>query len=218
MQAPMINTIEDSAFDFNSAPSGYFAKPDPDKSNRKPGEFPVLLQGIVESLIDGIMLLSEQGELIFVNRHANRICHQLSQNLSRRNTVPRQIWRSCKALIQGREVFAEEAIVIEDEIKTQDNVPIRLRVRWLALDTAEPYLFVTLEDLQQSAHHRAIAEAQKYSLTKRETQVWLLRRAGYSRKAIAAELYIKEDTVKKHIKSILAKQNDAEWLGESRGN
>jgi DNA-binding CsgD family transcriptional regulator len=176
---------------------------------------PILLQGIVESLIDGIMILSVQGEVIFANRHAHQICHELTENLQQRIPVPSQIWRSCKALIQGRETFPEETIVIEDEIKTHRSGSIRLRVRWLNLDTFEDsYLLVALEDLQQSAQNRAIAEAQKYSLTKRETQVWLLRRAGYSRKAIAAELYIKEDTVKKHIKSIRAKRNDAEWLTE----
>lgn len=214
---PMTNTVMYSSnqyIDQNHLSWSSFQ--DPDKNNRKPGDPPVLLQGIVESLIDGIMILSEQGEVIFANSHAKQICYQLTQNLSRRNSVPRQIWRSCKALIQGREEFPEDAIVIEDEIKTQDLAAIRLRVRWLNLDNVEhPYLLIALEDLQQSAHNRAIAEAQKYSLTKRETQVWLLRCAGYTRKAIAAELYIKEDTVKKHIKSIRAKRNDAEWLSES---
>lgn len=186
-----------------------------DRNNRK-GEPPVLLQGIVESLLDGIMILSEQGEVIFANSHARQICHELTQNLSHRNSVPHQIWRSCRALIQGRKDFPERAIVIEDEVKTHTSASIRLRVRWLNLEALDhPYLLIALEDLQQSAHNRAIAEAQKYSLTNRETQVWLLRRAGYSRKAIAAELYIKEDTVKKHIKSIRAKRNDAEWLGEN---
>jgi DNA-binding CsgD family transcriptional regulator len=178
-------------------------------------EPPILLQGIVESLIDGIMILSVQGEVIFANRHAHQICHELTENLPQRIPIPNQIWRSCKALIQGCDTFPEETIVIEDEIKTHRSGSIRLRVRWLNPDTFEhSYLFVALEDLQQSAHNRAIAEAQKYGLTKRETQVWLLRRIGYTRKAIAAELYIKEDTVKKHIKSIRAKRNDSEWLAE----
>jgi DNA-binding CsgD family transcriptional regulator len=201
----------------NSASSFQSSFQPTDRNTRKGGEPPVLLQGIVESLVDGIMILSEQGEVVFANSHAKRICHELTQNLSQRNSVPQQIWRSCRALIQGRKDFPEEAIVIEDEVKTRNSASIRLRVRWLDLDALDhSYLLIALEDLQQSAHNRAIAEAQKYSLTKRETQVWLLRRAGYSRKAIAAELYIKEDTVKKHIKSIRAKRNDTEWLGENQ--
>ena len=59
-----------------------------------------------------------------------------------------------------------------------------------------------------------MAEAQKYNLTERETQVWVLKRAGYTYKVIAAKLHIAEDTVKKHIKSIHAKRDGAEWLEE----
>lgn len=185
------------------------------KNSFQNSELPILLQGVLESLIDGIMILTDQGEIVFANSHAERICHQLSQNLSRCNAVPRQIWRCCQALIQGREVFPDESVVIEDEIKTQQDNPIRLRAQWMDLNTVErPCLLIALEDQQQSAQYKAIAEAQKYGLTERETQVWTLKRAGYTYKAIAAELYIAEDTVKKHIKSIHAKREGAEGAGD----
>lgn len=200
------------------------------QDNPKPsghtGERPALLRGIVESLIDGIMILTDQGELIFANSCAKRICRQLAQSFTRRNTaphasapqqaVPQQVWRSCQVLIKSREEFPTESIVIEDEIKTKEDVAIRLRARWLDLNDIErPYLLIALEDRQQSAQYQAIAEAQKYGLTDRETQVWLLKRAGHTYKAIASELHITEDTVKKHIKSIYAKREGAEWLGNS---
>ncbi len=63
-----------------------------------------------------------------------------------------------------------------------------------------------LEDRYQSTQNLAIAEVDKYRLTRREAEVWLLRRANYSRKDIAAELCISLDTVKKHLKNIHAKQ------------
>lgn len=176
----------------------------------------ILLQGVLESLIDGIMIVSDQGELLFANGCAEQICRQLTENLSRCNNVPRQIWRSCQALIKGRELFSAEAVVIEDEIKTDEDNAIRIRARWLDLNSVErPCLLVALEDQQQSAQYKAIAEAQKYGLTERETQVWMLKRAGYTYKAIASQLHIAEDTVKKHIKSIHAKRDGAVWLGEN---
>jgi len=51
------------------------------------------------------------------------------------------------------------------------------------------------------------AEIEKYGLTPRESEVWLLYRANYSRKEIAAELFISIDTVKKHLKNIKTKQD-----------
>ncbi|GAB4241153.1 MAG: hypothetical protein Kow00121_67360 [Elainellaceae cyanobacterium] len=190
--------------------------PDLDVDDSQNVELPALLQGVVESLIDGIMILNDQGDLIFANSHAKRICCQLTQNLSRRNLVPRQIWRSCQTLIKSCSEFPGESIVIEDEIKTKEASAIRLRARWLDLTSVErPCLLIALEDQQQSAHFKAIAEAQKYGLTERETEVWMLKRAGHTYKAIAAELHIAEDTVKKHVKSIYSKREGAEWLGEA---
>jgi DNA-binding CsgD family transcriptional regulator len=181
--------------------------------NRPKGEFPGLLQGVMESLIDGVMLLTDQGELLFANGCAQRICHQLTENFSL--SVPRQVWRSCQALIKGRQEFPEHSIIIEDEIKTEEANAIRLRAQWLYLNTIErPCLLVTLEDRQQSAQYKAIAEAQRYGLTERETQVWMLKQAGHTYKAISHQLHIAEDTVKKHIKSIHSKRDGVEWLEE----
>lgn len=165
-----------------------------------------VFQVLVESLIDGAMILTNTGELVVSNNSASQICcqltHQLTQNLSR---VPQQIWCCCQALVENQLKF------IEDEIKTDEAGAIRIRAWWLASNVVEqPHLFVTLEDQDQAIKYRAEAEAHKYGLTERETQVWMLRRAGYSYKAVAAELHIAEDTVKKHIKSIHAKRDAIE--------
>lgn len=166
-----------------------------------------VFQMLVENLIDGAMILTKTGELVVSNSNASQICHlfthQLTQNLSR---VPQQIWHCCQALIDNQINF------VDDEIKTDEAVAIRIRAWWLASGCADqPHLFVTLEDQHQAAEYRAQAEARKYGLTDRETQVWLLRRAGCSYKMIAANLHIAEDTVKKHIKSIHAKRDALEW-------
>jgi DNA-binding CsgD family transcriptional regulator len=164
-----------------------------------------LLQGLMEGLPDGIMILSDLGELIHHNTYARNICHQLTQNLSRCSQVPQRVWQICQALINSHDEL------VEDEIRTEECVAIRIRARWLDPNYIEhPRLLVTLEDQKLSAKYRAIAEARKYDLTERETEVWSLRRAGLSYKAIAAQLHIAEDTVKKHIKSIHAKRDAAE--------
>jgi DNA-binding CsgD family transcriptional regulator len=70
-------------------------------------------------------------------------------------------------------------------------------------------LLITLEDRLQSIRQSAKGEGQRYRLTPRELEVWLRYRADYSYKAIAAELYISHNTVKKHMKNIHAKRQMA---------
>jgi DNA-binding CsgD family transcriptional regulator len=176
-----------------------------------------LFQLLVENPFDGAMILTKTGELVVSNIHASEICHQLTQKFAHQIThqltqnlsrVPQQVWRCCQALIENQSKF------IEDEIKI-DQVVIRIRAWWLAADLADPpHLYVTLEDQHQTVEYRARAEARRYGLTERETQVWLLKRSGYSYKAIAAELHIAEDTVKKHMKSIYNKRDTSEWLND----
>lgn len=220
LKPPMMNTaLYSNAHLTNSISTSHTqrnSRQDTDK-NRCKGELPSLLLGVMESLIDGILLLTDQGELLFANGCAQRICQQLSETLTenlalRSCAVPRQVWRSCQALIKGQQEFPEHTIIIEDEIKTEEALAIRLRAQWLELNSVErPCLLVTLEDRQQSAQYKAIAEAQRYGLTARETQVWMLKQAGHTYKAISHQLHIAEDTVKKHIKSIHSKREGVEW-------
>jgi DNA-binding CsgD family transcriptional regulator len=182
---------------------------------------PVLIQHALESLMDGIMLVSYQGELIFANRCAQRICRQFADRsapaahhpLSRYSAIPPQIWRRCQSLIESENSLSPSLSFLEDDIQTEASGLIRLRAQWLVLKMIDqPCLLVTLEDRQQSAQHKAIAEAQRYGLSERETQVWQLKRSGATYKAIAAALCISEDTVRKHIKSIHIKRDKVEQV------
>ncbi|MGB3495497.1 MAG: hypothetical protein WBA57_22395 [Elainellaceae cyanobacterium] len=57
----------------------------------------------------------------------------------------------------------------------------------------------------------AIAKAQSYSLSRRESKVWLYlslcQCVGYTHKQMTHELFIATDTVKKHFRSINAKRD-----------
>ncbi|NJM22295.1 MAG: LuxR family transcriptional regulator [Richelia sp. RM2_1_2] len=165
-----------------------------------------LMQAVIESFLDGIFILTIQGELVHANESALHICQQLSGGIDKFQ-VPDEIQRICKSLIESRQLFPEQNISIESEIETSTSVKIRIRARWLeANESNENYLLVTLEDRKQTNQSMAISEAIKYDLTERESQVWLLRRANYSYQEIADELYITINTVKKHLKNIYAKQ------------
>ena len=190
----------------------------PLKANRsQPSEPSSLLQAIIKGFVDGVLILTIKGEWIHANECARHICQQLSPCTSQVNSVPQPIWHICESLIESRKLFPDERMIIEAELDTENSAGFRIRVRWLELDgSMHLYLLVTIEDRHQSTQNAAITEAKKYGLTHREAEVWLLRRANYSYKEIAARLYITLNTVKKHMKSVYAKQQANLWGQEGQ--
>jgi len=171
----------------------------------------LFLKAVIESWIDGILILTEQGDLVQANNLARQICTQLTHGKPQPNSIFQEIWRICQALSESRKLYPNQPVIIESEITTDKLTPLRIRVRWLNLKTINsPYLLVILEDQHQSLQNQALAEAAKYGLTPREAEVWLLRRAKYTLKEIAAEQYISINTVKKHLKNIQAKKAEFE--------
>lgn len=167
----------------------------------------VLLQGVLEGFMDGFMILTEQGEILHTNNPARQMLKQMNQDEMHPYRMHREIQRVCKAAIAGCDIYPNRAVVIESEIAMDQQGSIRIRAQWLKLDAfKQPLVLVTLEDQRRSAQRLAIAEAQRYGLTAREVEIWQLRRANYSYKEIAAELFITLNTVKKHLKNINAKR------------
>lgn len=179
------------------------------KSLNNPQEF---LQAVLEGFVDGILVLTAEKEQKYANAMATHLCHRLSDG---GEAIPQEIWQVCEALIDSRESYPNQSIVIESEVDTGGG-KLRIRAHWLMLDISHPpCLLVRLQDQNQAVQGLAIAEAQTWGLTERETQVWILRRSGCSRKQIAEDLYIAVDTVKKHLKNIQNKRqsylDEEEW-------
>jgi DNA-binding CsgD family transcriptional regulator len=168
---------------------------------------PSLFQNILDSLIDGILILNDRGEWIDANTRGEQICRQFLTEKSPVCSVPQEIWRICQTLLGFHALPSRQSIVVEDEITTDQSNALRIRARWIDYDAAQnPCMLVMLENRFQSNQAVAIAEAQKYELTPRESEVWQLHRQGYTYKEIAAALYISLNTVKKHMKGIYAKR------------
>ena len=166
-----------------------------------------LLNAILEGFVDGVLILTSQGKWIHANERGHRICRQLCQDKSQMSSIPESIWQVCEALIDSRDWFSGQKMILESEIKTDNSVTFRVRVRWLVLDNQpQHYLLVTIENRHISRYNAAITDAKKYGLTNREAEVWLLKKSKLSYKEIAARLYITTNTVKKHLKNIYAKQ------------
>ncbi len=172
-----------------------------------------LLQAVIEGFMDGILIVTPKGEVIEANSRARELCQQLSVP---GQTLPSPIWQVCEALIESQKLFPGRRIMPEVEAMI-GNVNLRIRVRWLNQNLEDQgnscqefsYLIVTLEDRQQTLNNLAIADTQKYDLTTREAEIWQMRLQGHSYQAIASELYITQNTVKKHVKNILAKRRES---------
>lgn len=180
-----------------------------DGSQFQPLQQHYLLQSVIEGFIDGVFILTAQGELVHANTQAHQIGERLDQGASQSNAVIQEIWRVCESLRESHELFPDQKIIIESEIATDTSTIYQIQARWLELAESEHrFLLVTLKARDQDIKNSAIADINKYGLTPREAEVWLLRQAQHSYKEIADKLYITNNTVKKHLKNIYAKQHE----------
>ncbi|GAB1541357.1 hypothetical protein NUACC21_40280 [Scytonema sp. NUACC21] len=165
------------------------------------------LQEVIESLQDGILILTKTGELIHGNTSAHHILAQLNQDSSNSDAVPPAIWSLCKSLVESRNLSPSQPTILSNEIVVDPTTVFRIRVRWLTLEKFNDSCFlVTIENRYESLKNIAMTEVKKYDLTPREAEIWYLYRAKFSYKEISAKLYITVNTVKKHMKNIHAKR------------
>ncbi|NJK28341.1 MAG: helix-turn-helix transcriptional regulator [Coleofasciculaceae cyanobacterium SM2_3_26] len=185
----------------------------------------LFFHAVLESLADGVLILTETGEQVYANQLARRLCQQLLASSPASTTpskgIPAAIWHLCKSLMESREWFGDRKLAIDSEIPLSNGTDLRAQVRWFSLteddgedtcgtsEDARTYLLVTLDDDTQKAKYRALTDAHQYGFTAREAEVWTMRASGRSYKEIAIALFISENTVKKHVKSIYAKRRAA---------
>lgn len=168
---------------------------------------PFLLQELLEDLINGVLIVTEAMEIIYTSESARRILRQINPDSSPTGSLPQEICHICQFLIESRKLFPEQYWMIESKVVTEKEVAFTTSIRWIKLDTVStPCLILIMEDEYQNIRNMALAEAQMYGLTDRETEVWLLHRANYTYNQIAVELNISPNTVKKHLKSVHVKQ------------
>ncbi len=56
-------------------------------------------QEVLESFQDGILILSETGELVYANAYAYQVFRQINQGTSNLNVLPTPIWKLCESLL-----------------------------------------------------------------------------------------------------------------------
>jgi DNA-binding CsgD family transcriptional regulator len=159
------------------------------------------LTTVLECFLDAVLISDIQGEVLYTNLSAKKICNQLK--LAHLQT--HGIWSICELLKSQ----ADRSLILESDL-TIAEIQYRIRVQWLNAqeEAQDNRLIVRFENQQHSLHCGAIVECQCFGLTQRESEVWELRGQGRSRRDIADQLYISIDTVKKHLANIQMKRQN----------
>jgi DNA-binding CsgD family transcriptional regulator len=166
-----------------------------------------LLSAVLEGFTDGVLIVDKDGTCIHHNQEGQALCKLFKAQLNQTGKVPACLWAICQHLIEGRNLFPDQSIVLTQTLNCPQGRSIRAKVQWLKLPTSqEPYLLIFLEDEFRATQTTALLESLQYNLTPREKDVWLLKRANHSYEEIAKQLFIAVNTVKRHIKSIYAKR------------
>ncbi|MBE9102239.1 LuxR C-terminal-related transcriptional regulator [Vacuolonema iberomarrocanum] len=172
------------------------------------------INDLVNLLPDGVLILSDRGEVLFSNIYASKICQTLLKQNEDAQALPPELQQLVE-IFQVTETYPltrERLALLEGEFYIGDTNDIRVRVQLVQPDDREtPCFLVVLEDRQETVRRAAAAEIRKFNLTPREAEVWLWRRTGLTYNEIANKLFVTIDTVKKHLKSIYAKQEAAQW-------
>ncbi|NJL46822.1 MAG: helix-turn-helix transcriptional regulator [Leptolyngbyaceae cyanobacterium SM2_5_2] len=182
-----------------------------DKQDSNPLE-----KAIFEECLWGILVFTEKPQLVYANSSALQVLSQLQPEKSSSNPIPHEIRHICQSLIQSRHLFPSQNWMIEFDIFTNAATTLHICSRWVNVNTlGHSCLLLTIEDRQKAITDLVLDEAERYGLTPREKEVWLLQHNNYTYKQIAAELGITPNTVKKHVRSIYAKKKAQPSHGDS---
>lgn len=202
MKSPAIKTNFQNLQKLSSI-SGDFGQKECDENNQTTQ----FLAELHQEFLDGILVFSEQGDLIYANENADSILYRLCREQAELLSIPAEISHICHSLTRSRSQFPHQNWLVELDIVTQEGAILHIRARWLTTNLINcPCLLLLLEDRQQALANIVVEEAQQYGLTSREKEVWMLHRNDLTYKQIAVELGITAHTVKKHMKNIHSKK------------
>jgi DNA-binding CsgD family transcriptional regulator len=172
-----------------------------------------MFEVILATLMDAVMIVHPDGTVLQANAKAKQLCDRLHQEATSAVPSPGQLPTAIQplfaALLESRTLFPEQRVLPEFEMHLCDRTPLRIRGQFIDIPRSDgdvPYVLITIENRQESLNSVAIGDAQRFGFTARETEIWHMRLLGQSYRKIATQLFITENTVRKHVKNILAKR------------
>lgn len=173
-----------------------------------------LLSAVLEGFNEGILIINQAGQLLHANHLGQTLAYRLNQwEGADAVPVPPSLWAICGYLLEGRELFPGNPLILTQDFRGPQGYRLMTRVQWLdGTDSEAGHFLVMLEDPNSAALSQAQLKALEFRLTPREQQVWRLRQRQCSVQTIAEELYISLATVKHHLRQIYSKRRQ---MGES---
>ncbi len=172
----------------------------------------LLYQAILEGFNHGVLIVTQHNRLVYANSLARQICQGLAPNSAQVRSLPDLVWYACQCLVRAQADYQGKRVIVDYNVAPAQKVTIRITARWLeakADATAAPEeasILVILESSMPVDSAIIWAAPPEYGFTPREAEVWSLARAGHTYRQIAQQLFISLNTVKKHMKNALAKE------------
>ena len=176
----------------------------------------ILWSVLLESLPQGVMVVSRHVQPLYLNEKASHLCQLLATGDRQPANLPVVISEICYRLLKNTSSVKQPLVV---ERQTPQGQLIRIRASWLQLspqDCADSspndsqYILVILNNSTEALQEELRIEQKKYDLTEREAEIWMLLRQEYSYQEIAKTLRISLNTVKTHVKNVYAKKRSGQ--------
>jgi RNA polymerase sigma factor (sigma-70 family) len=163
-------------------------------------------------IMDCYLLLNANGDIVLSNSKADQLLQKMQADSCNPqenscSALPESALQACQLLLENCEYLSNHSLPSQAMLTVDPDIQLRISLVATGPDE-DPLFLVTLEDKRQTSIAQATVDQWLYGLTNREKEVWALRLQDYSYQDIAAELYLSVNTVKKHMKTILAKQED----------
>lgn len=168
---------------------------------------------LIESVREGILLISDKLQPVYLNLKAKEIYHQFWHGVTPCTQLPPILSDISRQLFKNLN-SEDEALILDHQVSAEQTVRIRACLFTHKFDQEaresynhdRQYILVFLEDRNATLAEELRIEQKKYDLTERETQILHLLVKDYSYQDIAEMFHISLNTVKFHVKNIHSKK------------
>ena len=161
-------------------------------------------------LVDSFLLLNSDGNIILSNTKGDELLQKMQSDPGQsahepQAALPDAALKACDLLLENCAVLSDQSLPTQIALTVYPDIQLRISLIETE-DEQEPLFLVAMEDKRQSSLSQATVDQWLFGLTNREKEVWALRLQDYAYQEMADALYLSVNTIKRHMKAILAKQ------------